>query len=162
MASHRAWIAGLSALGLALVLTACAPSGGKGGTGDVGYETVIAAVLLAESDAGGRAFEVEIEDGTAQVHVAAGDRTIAVDVDLTGPTVTDRRDAGGVEAEDRRALSAASTTLADGIRVAAAAHDGDGSVAEVGVDSGADASWTVEFTDGGEVAVAVTDGSIER
>ncbi|MBQ9916010.1 MAG: hypothetical protein IJO71_02285 [Microbacterium sp.] len=162
MASHRAPTAGLSALGLALALTACAPFGGQAGSGDVGYETVIAAVLLAESDAGGRAFEVEIDDGTAQVHVAAGDRTVEVDVDLTGPNVTDRRDAGEVEAEDREALTRASTTLADGIRVAASAHAGDGSVAEVGLNSGAQASWTVEFTDGGEVAVAVTDGSIER
>ncbi len=81
--------------------------------------------LLAESDAGGRAFEVEIEDGTAQVHVAAGDRTIAVDVDLTGPDRDRSAGRGRGRAEDRRALSAASTTLADGIRVAAAAHDGD-------------------------------------
>lgn len=162
MASHRVPTAGLSALGLALALTACAPATGRDGTGEVGYETVIAAVVLAESDAGGRAYEVDIDDGTARVHVASGDRAVEVDVDLAGPTVTDRRDAGEVETEDRKALATASTTLADGVRVAAAAHDGDGSVAEVGLGSGEAATWTVEFTDGGEVAVAVSDGAVER
>ena len=162
MASPRALIAALAPAGLALSLTACAPAGGTGATVDVGYEKVIAAVVLAESDAGGRAFDVEIEDATAQVHVAAGDRAVEVDVDLAGPTVTDRRDEGEVESEDRAALASASTTLADGIRVAVAAHDGDRSVAEVALRSGADAAWSVEFVDGGTVAVAVADGTVER
>ena len=107
MASPRALIAALAPAGLALSLTACAPAGGTGATVDVGYEKVIAAVVLAESDAGGRAFDVEIEDATAQVHVAAGDRAVEVDVDLAGPTVTDRRDEGEVESEDRSAVSLA-------------------------------------------------------
>lgn len=160
MASHRVFAAGLPPLALTLALSACAPS--TGASGDVGYETVIAAVVLAESDAGGRAFQVEVEDGTAQVTVAGGDGVVEVDVRLSGPTVTDRREEGDLDADDRAALDSASTALADGIRVAVAAHGGGASVSEVDLEPGDDAAWTVAFTDGGDVTVAVADGAIQR
>ncbi|MCC4248514.1 MULTISPECIES: hypothetical protein [Microbacterium] len=162
MASLRALTGGLSTLGLSLALTACVPSVGAGGSDDRAYETVIAAVIRAESDAGGRAFDVEIEDGTAQVHVAVDGRDTEVDVELAGPTVTERHDDGDLDADDRTALDAASTTLADGIRIAAAAHGGGGDVSEVDLARGDDAAWRVEFTDGTTIAVAVSDGTVVR
>ena len=163
MASLRVLAAGLSTLGLGLTLAACAPSPGAGTPGGVGYESVIAAVVAAESDAGGRAFEVEIEGETARVHVAVDARDVEVEVEVAGPTVTNRHDDGELEADDRAALDAASTSLADGVRIAAAAHGRDRGVAEVGVQTtDRTAAWKVEFTDGGEVAVAVSDGTIVR
>ena len=158
MASLRVLVAGLTTLGLTAALAACAPSAGSG---DGGYESAIAAVVLAESDAGGRAFEVETEGGTFQVRVAVGGRE--VDVEVSGPTVTDRRESGNLDADDRAALDSASTSLADAIRIAAAAHDGGRGVEEVALDQANDpAAWKVEFVDAGEVAVAITDGAIVR
>lgn len=162
MASLRSLAAGLSALGLSLALASCGSSPGAGPSAGVGYETVIAAVVLAESEAGGRAFELEIEGDTAQVHVAAAGRDVEVDVDLAGPTVTDRRDDGDLDGDDRATMDAAPTTLADAVRVAAATHDGDGSVDEVSLENGDGAAWKVAFTDASDVAVSVTDGTIVR
>ncbi|MBT9606724.1 hypothetical protein [Microbacterium sp.] len=164
MASPRVPAAVLTTLGIAITVTACAPaSTGAGARDEVVYQAAIAAVVQAESDAGGRAFELEIDSGTAQVHVAVGDRDIEVDVDLAGPTVTERRDDGSLDGEDRAALDAAGTTLADGIRIAAAVRSASGGVTEAGVDRDADApAWTVEFADGAEVSVAVSDGSVVR
>lgn len=164
MASLRVPAAVLSTLGLAVAVTACAPTSERAGTADdVAYQTAIAAVVAAESDAGGRAFELEIDSGTARVQVAVGDRDIEVDVDPAGPTVTERRDDGSLDDEDRAALDAAGTTLADGIRIAAAARSASGGVTEAGVDRDADApAWSVEFADGAEVSVAVSDGSVVR
>lgn len=159
MASPRVLTAAFPPLALVLAVTGCAPSTPSTG---VGYETVISAVVLAESDAGGRAFELEIEGGTAQVHVAAGGRDVEVDVDLAGPTVAGRRDDGDLDADDRATMDAAPTTLADAVRVAAAAHDGDGGIDEVSLENGEDAAWKVAFTDAGDVAVSVADGTIVR
>ena len=163
MASLRVLAAGLSALGLALTLASCAPSPGSGPPGDEGYESTIAAVVLAESDAGGRAFALETEGGTSRIRVAVGDRDVEVEVEPAGPTVAGRHEGGDLDADDRAALSAASTPLADAIRIAAAAYDGNRSVDEVALDrDGGAAAWTIEFVDGGEVAVAATDGAIVR
>lgn len=164
MASLRVPAIALATLGLAVAVTACAPASPGAGTPDqVVYQAAIAAVVQAESDAGGRAFELEIDSGTAQVHVAVGDRDIEVDVDLAGPTVTERRDDGSLEGEDRAALDAAGTTLADGIRIAAAARSASGGVTDAGVDRDTDApAWKVEFADGAEVSVAVSDGVVVR
>ncbi|MFX5710162.1 hypothetical protein ABTE34_21980, partial [Acinetobacter baumannii] len=63
---------------------------------------------------------------------------------------------------DRATMDAAPTTLADAVRVAAATHDGDGSVDEVSLENGDDAAWKVAFTDASDVAVSVTDGTIVR
>ncbi|WP_230006629.1 hypothetical protein, partial [Microbacterium sp. Bi128] len=100
MASPRVPATVLTTLGIAITVTACAPaSTGAGARDDAVYQAAIAAVVQAESDAGGRAFELEIDSGTAQVHVAVGDRDIEVDVDLAGPTVTERRDDGSLDGE---------------------------------------------------------------
>lgn len=164
MASLRVLAATLSALGLTVAVSACAPaSEGAGAPDDVAYQTAIAAVVRAESDAGGRAFELEVDAGTARVHVAVGDRDVEVDVDPSGPTVTQRRDDGPLDAGDRSALDAAGTTLADGIRIAAATRGASSGVTEAGVDRDADVEvWSVEFADGAEVSVAVSDGTVVR
>lgn len=162
MASLRSLAAGLSTLALSLALAGCGSSPGAASSAGVGYETVISAVVLAESEAVGRAFELEIEAGTAQVHVAAAGRDVEVAVDLGGPTVTGRRDDGDLDADDRATMDAAPTTLADAVRVAAAAHDGDGSVDEVSLENGEDAAWKVAFTDDADVAVSVADGTLLR
>ena len=115
--------------------------------------------MRAESDAGGRAYAVEVDDDTVEVKVATGDRAVEIDVDLSGPTVTDRRD-DALDADDKEAVTAAVTTLADGVRIAAAAHRGEGGISEVELRRDSEIAWEIEFTDGGEVAVAVDDGAV--
>ncbi|MCG7416286.1 MULTISPECIES: hypothetical protein [Microbacterium] len=162
MASTRSLLAGLTALGLSVTMTACAPAS-SASESDAGYETVIAAVVRAESDAGGRAFEVEIEDGSADIRVAVDDRAVDVDVDLAGPLVTGRQDARPLDRDDRTALDAATTPLADAVRIAAATHGRGIGISEVDLEREEDiAAWRVEFTDGEEVAIAVTDGAVVR
>lgn len=156
MASLRVPTVGLSTVALALALTSCAPSPMAR---DVGYERIIGAVVRAESDAGGRAYAVEVDDDTVEVKVATGDRAVEIDVDLSGPTVTDRRN-DALDADDREAVTAAVTTLADGVRIAAAAHRGEGGISEVELQRDSEIAWEIEFTDGGEVAVAVDDGAV--
>lgn len=164
MASLRVPVLGLLAAGLTVTLSACAPSPSAPGDDDSanrGYEQAIAVVLLAESDAGGRAFGLEFDDDTARVEVAVGDREIEVDVDTAGPTVRGQRDEDDLDADDRQALESASTSLADALRIAAAAHRDGGGIEEAGLDRRDDgAVWTIEFTDDTEVDVAVDDGAI--
>ena len=107
----------------------------------------------------GDAAAVEVDGDTVEVKVAAGDRAVEIDVDLAGPTVTDRRD-DALDADDREAVAAAVTTLADGVRIAAAAHRGEGGISEVELQRDSEIAWEIEFTDGGEVAVAVDDGAV--
>lgn len=163
MASLRIPVLGLLAAGLTVALSSCAPSASTPGDDDSanrGYEQAIAVVLLAESNAGGRAFGLEFDDDTARVEVAVDDREVEVEVDTAGPSIRDQRDDDDLDADDREALESASTSLADALRIAAAAHREGAGIEEAGLDRRDDgAVWTIEFTDDTEVDVAVDDGA---
>lgn len=162
----------------ALALSACAPSSGEdpapgtssapGGeapdaTGvDDDGRTAVTAIITAEASAGGRAFELERGDAdTWEVHVAAGEREVEVRVASDATTVQSTQDDDGIDAEERAALDAAVTTLADAVRIATAHNPGGERLDEVHLDE-EDGTWVwkVEVRDGTTVRVAATDGAV--
>jgi len=156
MASVRLLALAVCGVGAAFVLSGCAPAAS---TADSTYETAIASVVTAESTAGGRAVEVDREQGAWKVRVAVDERTVEVRVAPDGMSPQSSRDDDRLGPDDRAALDAAITTLADALRIAAARLRDDASVDEAGIDDGA---WKVEFDGGGEVVVSTSDGSVMR
>ncbi|MFZ8758395.1 PepSY domain-containing protein [Microbacterium sp. HMH0099] len=136
-----------------------APTGGGSDTAST-WETAVAAATTAESSAGGRAIELDQEDdGTWEVHVAAGDREVEVRVSADGSTVDSSRD----DDEDRAALDSAVTTLADAIRIAAAQNPSGAGIDDVTLDDEDGTwAWEVGFRDDVDVYVSAADGAILR
>ncbi|MBM3716500.1 MAG: PepSY domain-containing protein [Actinobacteria bacterium] len=141
-----------------------APTGGGSDTAST-WETAVAAATIAESSAGGRAIELDQEDdGTWEVHVAAGDREVEVRVSADGSTVdSSRDDDDGLDDEDRAALDSAVTTLADAIRIAAAENPSGAGIDDVTLDDEDGTwAWEVGFRDDVDVYVSAADGSVLR
>jgi len=157
MASLRLPLAILATAPLALALAGCASPSTSAGTS----ETVVSAVVRAESDAGGRAFDLDRdEDGTWEVRVTANGRDAGLRISADGGQVLSRGEADTPDVEDRAALESAGTTMADAVRTAVAAHGG-GSVEEVEIDrAGGAPVWQVSFDDGADVAISLADGSV--
>jgi hypothetical protein len=158
MASLRVPLGILAAGALALPLAACAsPTSGSATS-----ETVVSVVVRAESDAGGRALELDREDdGAWEVHVLTSGSVHEVRVSPDGARVLSREDGDAADADDRAALDTAATTMADAVRIAVAARGG-ASVDEVDLDRAGGAEvWRVAFADGSETAVSLADGSVE-
>lgn len=168
----------LLAVACVLTLSACTPAPGNGGApadpapgasassaGSAGSDddgrTVVTAVNTAEASAGGRAFELEREDDGWQVHVAVGDRDVEVLVASDGTTVRSSNDDDGIDGDERAALDAAVTTLADAVRIAATRNAGGERLDEVQLeDEGGTWIWQVDLSGGGTVRVSAADGSI--
>lgn len=133
---------------------------GSSGVDDDG-RTAVTAINTAEASAGGRAFELEREDGTWQIHVAVGDREVEVRVASGGTTVQSSNDDDGIDADERTALDAAVTTLADAVRIATAQNPGGERLDEVQLDE-EDGTWTwqVELADGSTLRISAADGSV--
>ncbi len=129
-----------------LSLSACAPSSAEAGGVDSDGRTAVTAITTAEARAGGRAFELERgDDDTWEVHVAVGDREVEVVVSAQGTDVQSSRDDDGIDAEERAALDAAVTTLADAVRIAATGNPGGERLDEVRLDEdGGVWRWSVE------------------
>lgn len=162
----------------ALTLSACAPasggdpvpaasgapgSGASGATSvDDDGRTAVTAITTAESSAGGRAFELERgDDDTWEVHVAVGEREVEVRVASEGTSVQSSRDDDDIDAEERAALDAAVTTLADAVRIAATQNPGGERLDEVQLDDDGGAwVWKVEMRDGATVRISASDGAV--
>ncbi|WP_150952925.1 PepSY domain-containing protein [Microbacterium testaceum] len=143
----------------ALLLSACSASTPAGGSAANDREAV-RAITAAESSAGGRAFQLESDDGVWEVHVASGDREVEVRVSADGGEVTATSDSGALDGADRAALDAAVTTLADAVRIAAAQGEG-GAIDEAELRrEGSTTTWDVELIGGAVVRVSAADGSI--
>ncbi|WP_295789748.1 PepSY domain-containing protein [uncultured Microbacterium sp.] len=142
-----------------LVVSACAPSAGDGGFTD---REGVRAVTTAESAAGGRGFELDVDDGRWEIHVAVGDREVDVRVSADGSTVASSEDDGdGIDADDRRALEAATTTLADALRIAAAQNPGADRIEGASLEREAgSAVWRIDFAGDATVRVSGSDGSV--
>jgi uncharacterized membrane protein YkoI len=165
-------IPGLALLTLigALTLSACTPAPATGGSGsssggttslDDDGRTAVTAINTAEASAGGRAFELEREDGTWQIHVAVGDREVEVHVASDGTTVQSSNDDDGIDADERAALDAAVTTLADAVRIGTTENPGGERLDEVQLDEEAGTwTWQVDLADGSTVRVSAADGSV--
>ncbi|HLS48650.1 MAG TPA: PepSY domain-containing protein [Actinomycetaceae bacterium] len=119
---------------------------------------VFAAIELAESEAGGTAFEINREDDEEEgweVSVAVGDDEVDVHLDPAGTEVlrTDRDD--DLDDDERDALAAATITMADAIRIAF--DEVDGALDDVDLDDeNGTFAWEVNFEGDTEVYVAVT------
>jgi uncharacterized membrane protein YkoI len=144
---------------VALAVSACAPSTGNGGFTD---REGVRAVTTAESAAGGRGFELDVDDGRWEIHVAVGDREVDVRVSADGSVVESSEDDGdGIDADDRRALEAATTTLADALRIAASQNPGDDRIESASLErEDGSAVWKIEFEGDAAVRVSGADGSI--
>ena len=158
MALSRMSAAALSLVAVALVATGC--SSDASGSAAANDREAVRAITTAESTAGGRALHLETDDGAWEVHVASGDREVDVRVSADGGSVRSSSDAGALDAEDRAALDAASTPLADAVRIAAA--QGAGAAVEDAelVRDDTTAHWSVNLSGGVTVRVSAADGSV--
>ncbi|MEJ5915689.1 PepSY domain-containing protein [Pseudokineococcus sp. 1T1Z-3] len=151
--------------------TATGGSTGGEGTGEVtgtapADEALLAAIGLAEQDAGGTAFEVDDgdDDGSWEVHVAVGAEEVEVEVSADGSAVLSRQREGDLDDDDAAALDLAGVGLAEAVGLAAAGREGTADVDDAGFadEGGGTYAWEVTFTDDVEVYLDVTDGSVLR
>ncbi|MDR6690188.1 putative membrane protein YkoI [Microbacterium sp. 1154] len=159
MAPSRSSAAALLLAASALAMAGCTPTtpAGDAATND---REAVRAITTAESRAGGRAFQLEAEDGAWEVHVASGDREVEVRVSADGGEVRSSSDSGALDADDGSALAAAGTTLADAVRIAAAQGTG-GAVDEAELQrDGTTATWSIDLAGGVTVRVSAADGSV--
>lgn len=158
MAPSRIPAAALLLAAVALVATACGSDTSRSAAAN--DREAVRAITTAESTTGGRAFQLEADDGAWEVHVASGDREVEVRVSADGGSVRSSSDGGALDAEDRAALDAASTTLADAVRIAAAQGTG-GAVEDAELErDDATARWSVDLAGGVTVRVSAADGSV--
>lgn len=124
------------------------------------------AIDTAESEAGGTAYELDDQDDddTWEVDVAVDDRSVEVTVSADGTQVVGTED-DDLDDDDRRALAAATITLADAITTALAEVPGTFDDAELDADDGTFA-WEVTIDvapdDDVDVYVDVTTGTVLR
>ncbi|WP_022923088.1 PepSY domain-containing protein [Ornithinimicrobium pekingense] len=136
-----------------------------GAAGDL-TATALTAVATAEDEAGGTAYEIDDQDddGSWEVDVAVGDRSVEVTVSEDGLTVVGTED-DDLDDDDRTAVEAAGTTLADAIETAVTEVGGTLDDAELEEEDGA---WlwkvTVDGADSGDddvdVLVDVSSGEV--
>lgn len=128
-------------------------------------DIALAAIRTAEAEAGGEAYEIDDtdDDGTWEVDVRVGDRSVEVTVDPEGTTVLETED-DDLDGEDRAALDAATVTLTEAIEIAIDEAGGVLDDAELETDDGRQA-WEVtvdtEEHDDLEVLVSVTGDVIK-
>jgi hypothetical protein len=137
------------------------------GRGVEGIESAIAAIERAEQETGGVAFEIgnEDQDRVWEVDIADGTERITVIVSGDGSSIVSTSDGGEeVGADDRTALDAASTTLAEALEAAADELDEGNAFDEASLEDDGEGSlaWQVSFEDSTEVYVSIADGSILR
>lgn len=142
------------------------------GTGDDAgaddLDVLWAAISTAEEDAGGTAYEVDDQDddGTWEIDVAVGDRSIEVTVTSDGAEVVGTDDDDDLDDDDRRALDAATITIQDAITTALNEVPGTFDDAELDEEDGS-FHWeiSIDATDGDddvEVYVDVESGDVVR
>ncbi|MEE6287835.1 PepSY domain-containing protein [Georgenia sp. MJ173] len=139
-------------------------TGGTDGAEDAQAAEVAAAISLAESDAGGTAFEIDREDdGRWEISVAVDRDEIDVIVSADGTEVLDSRADGSADDDEVAALDAATVGLAEAIATALTEVPGRFDDASLDEEHG-DFAWEVSIdrTDGDDVDVyvAVTSGEV--
>jgi uncharacterized membrane protein YkoI len=110
----------------------------------------VAAIRLAESEANGRAFELDSEGLSRwEINVASNEREIEVQVNQSGTVVTHTRDDGPLDPEDQDQLTNATVSMADAVSTAGESASGAVSSAELSTHMGT-LAWSVEFESGTE------------
>lgn len=131
---------------------------GEAASGDIPaeYDGVLAAIELAATDAGGRAFELDDEDGGWEIYVEVDGIEVEVEVNREGTEILGQDpDDDGLDSDEQALLDAAGdVTMADALRLAIIEHGGTAPVdeIEVGFRDGV-AVWEVDFHDDVEVYV---------
>lgn len=133
-------------------------------TSDAGTRAgLLAAIALAEEDAGGTAFEVDVDDGGFNVRVAVDGQEVEVDTDADGTEVLRTDPDGALDRDDAEGLDAAQVGLAEAIEIAAAEHGGEAAVDDIDLSrETAGFVWDVAFVDDVEIRVDVVGGSAVR
>lgn len=80
----------------------------------------LAAIATAEAEVDGTAYEIDDQDddGTWEVDVRVGDRSVEITVSADGATVVNTDDDDDLDSDDRAALDAATITLTEAIEIA--------------------------------------------
>lgn len=123
----------------------------------------VAAIKLAETQANGRAFELDSEDLSRwEINVASNEREIEVRANRAGTEVTRTRDDGPIDATDRDQLADATVPMVDAVSTAGESAQGTVSSAELTTHQNA-LVWSVEFDSGSkdtEVFVDAATGKV--
>lgn len=187
---HRRSLAALVPVLLTLTLTACggsesdlevepiqpqtrstpevpedSESEGTGGEVPEQYAAPLAAVALAEQESGGRAFEIDADDGEWEVLLDVRRDEVEVRVSADGQEVLSSERDGRIDSDDLAGLDAAQTGLPEAIGIALGEHSGaaDSRLDDVTLEEEAgNAVWEVSFEDGTEVYVDVRNGNVLR
>ncbi len=158
MASTRTFVTALTTAGV-LALGGCAA--GPDTTDAATDREAVRAITLAESQSGGRAFELESDDDEWEVHVATDDGETEVRVSADGGEVRSSSDGDALDPDEQARLDAAVTTLADAVRIAAGRTPGGARIEKVELDDeGGTTVWEVETGGGSTVRVSASDGAV--
>ncbi|WP_295838056.1 PepSY domain-containing protein [uncultured Microbacterium sp.] len=158
MAATRTLVIALATVGV-LALGGCAA--GPDTTDAATDREAVRAITLAESQSGGRAFELEGDDGEWEVHVATDGRETEVRVSADGGEVRSSRQGDTLDGDDQARLDAAVTTLADAVRIAAARTPGGARIERVELDEESGTTvWEVSPGGGTTVRVSASDGAV--
>lgn len=131
------------------------------GTSDDLTAAALAAIATAEAEAGGTAYEIDDQDddGTWEIDVRVGDRSVEVTVSADGTTVVETEDNDDLDSDDLAALDAATITLTEAIEIAINEVGGILDDAELESDDG-EQGWDVtvdtDAKDDVDVLVSVT------
>ncbi len=139
---------------------------GDAAGGDADIQGVLDAIALAESEAGGTAYEIDDEDDDTawEISVAAGDQVLEVTVSADGTEVLGTESDGSLDDDDRQAVDTAGISLGEAIVTALAEVDGNLDDVEVD-DDGGTVSWEVTVDQGDvehEIYVDVVTGEVLR
>ena len=133
----------------------------KGGS----LEAAQAAIDLAEKEIGGKAIEIDFDDGRWEIDVIKGTEKHEVVVNAEGTEVLNKeKDDDQADQKDVDALKKAKTSLKDALRIAVD-EKGGGTLDEADLETGSTPAWEIEVypedkTDSIDVYVSAIDGSI--
>lgn len=145
-------------------------AGTQGTTDDTGaspsgsQDALATAVSSAEDEAGGTAFEIDLEDdGEWEVSVAVGEEEVQVRVSADGSEVLDSRSDGTLDRDELAALEVATVPITEAVATALGEVGGTFDDADLD-DDGGTVSWTVTIDRDGdddvEVYVDIASGEI--
>ncbi|WP_346054401.1 PepSY domain-containing protein, partial [Microbacterium aurantiacum] len=145
---------------------ASAPAAGSGAEADVvaQYEAARAAVDLAERTAGGKAFELDDEDGgNWEVRVAVENEEFEVVVDAAGTEVLRSERDDSLDGEDAGRLNGVQIGLSEAIGIAVSEYTGTARLDDADLTTEGDTvAWEIGFVDDVEIYLDVLDGRVIR
>lgn len=123
------------------------------------YNAIVEAVKKAESETGGKAVEVDLEDGEYwEIETAQKDREIDVKVSLDGASVISIED-DDEDDDDFSKVSKAKIDIFKAIETAESDRDSEIDSIELDEDDGR-IYWEIEFRDDSEMKIDYNDGAI--